>query len=83
MEIRDKIIEIISSYCNIDDLKGYLENNDDLSVFGINSISFIKMVIIFENDFKIEFDDEALSFTNFHSFNALHNYILSLMNNRD
>lgn len=81
MKVKEKVIEIIAAHSEINNLKEYLMNNDDLSPLNINSIDFIKMVIDFETEFEIEFDDEALSYTNFLSLHVLCEYIVKLIEN--
>lgn len=75
MDIKEKIIEIIALNSEMDSIKEYLHNNDDLTKIGLNSISFIKMIVNFETDFGIEFNDEDLDFSQFVSLNQLWSYI--------
>lgn len=62
MSIREKIIEIISVHSEMANVNQYLQENDDLSQLGMNSISFIKMVVDMERIFGFEFEDEALDY---------------------
>ncbi|PQP85011.1 hypothetical protein C0Q44_11090 [Paenibacillus sp. PCH8] len=39
--------------------------DEDLRVLGLNSITFIKLIIALENKFNIEMDDEYLELENF------------------
>lgn len=75
MSIREKIIEIISVHSEMANVNQYLQENDDLSQLGMNSISFIKMVVDMERIFGFEFEDEALDYNKFTSFNSLCSYI--------
>jgi len=48
---------------------------DDLSGLGVNSVSFIKMVVAIETEFGFEFDDDSLDFNNFKTIGDLSSYI--------
>lgn len=79
MSIREKIIEIISVHSEMVNVNQYLQDNDDLLQLGINSISFIKIVVDIERIFSFEFEDEALDFNKFASFNSLCSYVENQM----
>lgn len=79
MNINERVIEIITEKCDIDNIDEYLKNNDDLTPLSINSVSFIKLVVELENEFSIEFEDEALDYNKFKSLNSLCNYIKKMM----
>jgi len=72
MDTRTKIIQILSSYgdsCETD----FMDN-------GINSISFIKLLVEMEDEFGIEFEDEMLNIKQVPSLEALCAYIDELIN---
>ncbi len=77
--MKEKIIDIIAKHSEMEDVKEYLQNNDNLEPLKINSIDFIKMVVDFETEFDIFFDDDALSYANFLSLEVLCNYIKGLI----
>lgn len=77
--MKEKIIDIIAKHSEMEGVKEYLQNNDDLEPLKINSIDFIKMVVDFETEFDIFFDDDALSYANFLSLQVLCNYINELI----
>lgn len=79
MELREKIIEIISANSEMDNANQYLHENDDLTKLGMNSISFIKMVVEIEGEFGFEFEDEALDYNKFTSLNLLCDYVKEMM----
>lgn len=79
MEIRDKIIEIISSHSDMENINQYLVQNDDLTKLGMTSISFIKMIVKLEEEFGFEFEDEALDYNKFTSLNLLCSYMVDMM----
>ncbi|WP_051217178.1 acyl carrier protein [Paenibacillus assamensis] len=74
-ELKMKVIEILKD--NVDDPQ-MLENidpDDDLSSLGINSMTFIKLVIATEMEFGVAWNDEDLDFRNFSTINQIMNYI--------
>lgn len=79
MDIREKVIKMIAFNSEDNNVEDYLRNNDNITGLGINSISFIKLVVYLENEFNIEFDDDALDFSKFTSLNELCKYVNSLL----
>lgn len=75
MDVRNKIIELISELNFMDNSYEYLCENDNLKQLGMNSISFIKLVVTLESEFGLEFDDEDLDYNKFTSLNILCEYI--------
>ena len=79
MGIKEKIIDILSNHSDFENVNHYLHNNDDLTQLGMNSISFIKMVVALESEFGFEFEDEALDYNKFTSLNILCDYIKNML----
>ncbi|HBB29610.1 MAG TPA: phosphopantetheine attachment site [Clostridiales bacterium] len=79
MKIKEKIIDTISSLSEMENVKQYLSENDDLSKIEMNSLSFIKIVVALESEFGFEFDDEMLDYNRFASLNTLCNYVKEQM----
>lgn len=52
MDVREKLIEILSQYGD--------EYDGNFRDIGINSIEFVKILVNMENEFDIEIDDEML-----------------------
>lgn len=74
-ELRDRVMDLLRE--NVDD-PSMLEQcgpDDDLSSLGINSLTFIKLVIATEMEFGVSWDDEDLDFRNFSTINQIMNYI--------
>jgi acyl carrier protein len=72
--IEAKVREILGAKCeskNADEI-GLDENLQDL---GINSISFIKLVLALEKEFGIEIDDENLIFEVFQTLRSVINFV--------
>jgi len=61
---------------NLDILAESIENRPEatLQEIGVNSISFIKIVVAIEAEFKFEFDDENLDFNKFPTLNSIVSY---------
>ncbi|TVX91626.1 acyl carrier protein [Paenibacillus agilis] len=74
-ELRAKVIEILKD--NVDDpqMLESIDPDDDLSSLGINSMTFIKLVIATEMEFGVAWNDEDLDFRNFSTINQIMNYI--------
>jgi phosphopantetheine attachment domain protein len=79
MNTSEKIIEIIDRVIEDVDVKKLLEITDDLHTLNMNSIIFIKMIIEIEEEFGIEFEDEALNYNRFNSVAMLTEYVDGLM----
>ncbi|GKU76568.1 acyl carrier protein [Paenibacillus sp. L3-i20] len=74
-ELTMKVIELLKD--NVDD-PSELDQcglDDDLSALGINSMTFIKLVIATEMEFGVSWSDEDLDFRNFNSINQIVSYI--------
>jgi len=79
MELKQKVIDILSVHSNLENVNQYLQENDDLTKLNMNSISFIKMIIDLESEFNFEFEDEALDYNKFSSLELLCNYVIDQM----
>lgn len=72
--VLEKVKSIVSEIIGISGVDE-IGSDDDLLTLGLNSISFIKIVVTIENSFNITFDDEDLLFHNFNTLNKLTSYI--------
>jgi acyl carrier protein len=75
MEIKEIVIAILSAHCDKENVSQYLHENDDITKLGMNSITFISMVVDLESEFCFEFEDEALDYNKFRSLNILCSYV--------
>lgn len=57
------------------DLSDEIKEEDQLIDLGINSIDYIKIVLVLESEFGFEFDDEALDMNNISNVRLLYQYI--------
>lgn len=74
-DIRAQLAQIIADNLEGEETLEQLKENDDLTELEINSILFIKIIIDIENQFNIEFDDEALDYSKFVSMDNLIHYV--------
>jgi acyl carrier protein len=74
-DIRALLAKIIADNLEGEETLEQLKENDDLTELEINSILFIKIIIGIENQFNIEFDDEALDYSKFVSMESLVHYV--------
>lgn len=63
MEIRGFIIKTLANLLEDRDVRGMLEQSNDLNQLGLNSMSYIKLVIELEEEYGVDFDDDLLIFS--------------------
>ncbi|WP_028560598.1 phosphopantetheine-binding protein [Paenibacillus pinihumi] len=49
--------------------------DDVLTNYGINSIAFVKLIVLLENEFNFEIEDENLEYTKLSTLSSLLSYI--------
>ncbi len=72
-ELWNKLIQIISSAVEDDTVS--ISPHDSLTTVGINSISFINIIVSAEEEFNIEFDENKLVVSEFPTFKDLLAYV--------
>ncbi|HBB29076.1 MAG TPA: hypothetical protein DC000_07490 [Clostridiales bacterium] len=77
--IENQLIAIYQKY--IKDNNEVLTLEEKMKDMNINSVDYIKIIIDIENQFDIEFEDEALMPGNFETILDMVNYISKLTNN--
>ena len=82
MSVKEVVKETILQVIDNDEVEKYLERDDGLSVIGINSVSFIEIVVILEKKFHIKFENEDLDYKKFISLEDLCKYISERINLR-
>ncbi|MBP3325575.1 MAG: hypothetical protein J6L77_04040 [Coprococcus sp.] len=75
MDVREKLIEILSQYGD-----GF---DGDFRDSGVNSIEFVKILVNLENEFNIEFDDEMLDIEKMPTLDALCEMLEKLIEEKD
>lgn len=72
--IQNVVLEIINK--NIEEVKIVPEQvDDDLTQFGIDSITFIRIIVSLEEFFEIEYPDEYLLFAHSNTLNKIANIV--------
>lgn len=75
-DLKDEILNVIKS--NVDqNIFGTVTFDMELSSSGIDSITFIKIVVALEESYNFEFDDEMLIFTSFPTIKSMIEYVES------
>ncbi|MCY8487029.1 acyl carrier protein [Bacillus atrophaeus] len=72
------VLDIISSFDGVNIGSEQVDFNKQLINYGVDSITFIKIIVKIENEFKIEIDDSVL---NQNSLSTIQNIVKYLKNN--
>ena len=67
-----KIIYIIKQNCNIEQIE---DINIDFTAIGVDSITFINIIVALEQEFDIEFDDEMLLISQYSNVKEFIEYV--------
>lgn len=79
-EISEKVLDIIKTNIGIEIYPWQFD--EDLNVIGIDSISFIQIVVALEDNFEIEIPDEKLLLEEMGTFNKITMVVASALNAR-
>lgn len=80
--IKEDILNIINS--NVENINLQLEQTDeDLSELGMNSVSFISVVVAIERYFEIEYPDEYLLISQSNTLSVLTNIISEVIKKKN
>lgn len=74
-ELTNRIKNAVAQATNSSITKEELEGLDNLTVFNINSLNFLKVIVAIEDEFEIEFDDSELDASKFNSLDELSEFI--------
>jgi iturin family lipopeptide synthetase A len=77
--IEQKIRDLLYDALEINKQEVIINDEENLSKYGFNSISYIKLIVNIELEFEIEFDDEDLEFSKFINLKSIINYVRSKM----
>ena len=75
----DRLLHHIKLFLDLSDEKK-IKEEDQLIDLGINSIDYIKIVLVLESEFGFEFDVEALDMNNISNVRLLYQYICKKLN---
>ncbi|MCT4564956.1 MAG: acyl carrier protein [Maledivibacter sp.] len=81
-EIRKRVVNMLKEFIGEDEGLENLGPDDSLSAIGLNSVTFMRVVIAAEMEFEIEWDDRDLSYGKFSTINNITSYIESSINNK-
>jgi len=70
----ERILNLFENICGIEKPSSITKFVD----MNIDSITFIKLIVNIENEFEIEFEDEALLVEKYETIEDMHNYVLTL-----
>lgn len=87
MDYQEKIYNILKSLIEsgtVEINKGVksLSTSDSIEELGMNSITFIKMIIEIEEEFDIEFSEDQLDARSFHTINDIIHAIIEQVEGR-
>jgi acyl carrier protein len=71
--MEEKVLNIIKQNCP--DM--VFDVNSNFTVMGVDSITFIKIIVALEQEFGFEFDDEMLLFSAFPTIETMINYVIN------
>lgn len=78
-DIEKKIREIFGNFVKDKEIAGEMGIDRPLEGLGINSVDFIKILVMVENEFDIEFSDDDLTGETFITINDFINCVESLL----
>ncbi|MRN57064.1 acyl carrier protein [Paenibacillus monticola] len=73
--IADQLKDILKRELELGEQIDQLQLEDSLSTIGLNSMSFIKLIVAIEKKFDFEFEDEDLNYQVFKTLQDVVNYI--------
>lgn len=76
--IEDRVREILQTHAEISVARDDIGSDDNLIEFGINSVTFIKLIVALEIEFDSEFDDSLLDINQFPTIKSLVTYLEAL-----
>lgn len=74
--VMKSVQEIVQRNSYIDKI---ISTDDDLRKLGINSLNFIKMIVSIEDEFGIEFPDDALCFDKYNTVIEIADLVFALL----
>lgn len=74
-QMETRVKEIIVEYGELEIASEDIGLETNLTTIGINSISFIKIIVAIESEFNMEFDDDGLDYTQYQCFKDVVSYI--------
>lgn len=79
-EIKEVVLEVIKR--DYPDHTAELEEDVDLSEYGVSSVMYINVTVLLEVKYDIVFEDEKLDFTNYNTISKLAEYVRECIANK-
>lgn len=79
-EIKEVVLEVIKR--DYPDHTAELEEDVDLSEYGVSSVMYINVTVLLEVKYDIVFEDEKLDFTNYNTISKLTEYVRECIANK-
>lgn len=76
--MKDKVEILESCIKKSFGIEGEIDFDKSMEEYGVNSISFIKMLVLLEKELGIEFDEDTFKFSDYNTPNQILKYIESL-----
>lgn len=74
--IEEEMKKVIAEELSLDE---EVQLSDQLSLYNINSLSFVKLVVRLETHFDVTFDDDRIAISQYKTFSDLAGYIIKLL----
>lgn len=75
-EVKRILIDAVSAQIQ-DEIRNDITLDLEIVPLGINSLSFIQIIVELEDKCEVEFDDDSLDFYKYHTLEDVYNYTLS------
>lgn len=60
MDIREQVLKFIVDDIGIVNARKIMEDNDDLDLLGLNSLASIRLIVLIETHYNLEFTEEDM-----------------------
>lgn len=81
-DILDKVLQILNTNLENTEIT-FEQTEDDLSTLGMDSITFIRVVVALEEEFDIEIPDEKLLLTEMNTISKMTEVISAVLDNQN
>jgi len=75
MDIREQVLEFIVNDIGIVNARKIMKDNDDLDLLGLNSLASIRLIVLIESHYNMEFEEEDMEADRLSSLRELCDFI--------
>lgn len=75
----EKIIMVILEQLNVNLTKEQVSESSKLEDIGVHSLNFVQVIVALEDEFNVEFDDNELEISRFHTVQDLYEELVTLI----